>query len=151
MSEDRSTPETLIADSYAMADAIIGFVTRGRGVSVHRADCPNAAHMAEQDYRKIEVSWDTEQPTSFQVEICVESMDRPRLLRDITTIMGEYHVNILSATMNINRENVNMSRFVFELGNIAHLEDILRNIRKVDSVYNAYRVVPGRMTWTPSA
>ncbi|MDD3719162.1 MAG: bifunctional (p)ppGpp synthetase/guanosine-3',5'-bis(diphosphate) 3'-pyrophosphohydrolase [Actinomycetota bacterium] len=127
-------------------DAIIGFVTRGRGVSVHRADCPNAAHMIEQDYRLIDVSWDTEQPTSFQVEICVEAMDRPRLLRDMTTIMGEYHVNILSATMNINRENVNMSRFVFELGNIAHLEDILRNIRKVDSVYNAYRVVPGRMT-----
>jgi GTP pyrophosphokinase len=58
--------------------------------------------------------------------------------------MGEYHVNILSATMNINREQVNVSRFVFELGNIAHLEDILRNIRKVDSVYNAYRVVPER-------
>lgn len=131
-------------------DAIIGFVTRGRGVSVHRADCPNAAHMAEGDYRRIEVSWDTEQPTSFQMEICVEAMDRPRLLRDITTVMGEYHVNLLSATMNINRENMNMSRFVFELGNIAHLEDILRNIRKVDSVYNAYRVVPGRMTWTPS-
>jgi len=131
-------------------DAIIGFVTRGRGVSVHRADCPNAAHMLGQDYRRIDVSWDTEQPTSFQMEICVEAMDRPRLLRDITTIMGEYHVNIISATMNINRENVNMSRFVFELGNIAHLEDILRNIRKVDYVYNAYRVVPGRMTWIPS-
>ncbi len=126
-------------------DDIIGFVTRGRGVSVHRADCPNAAHMSEQDYRRIEVSWDTEQPTSFQMEICVEAMDRPRLLRDITTIMGEYHVNLISATMNINRENVNVSRFVFELGNIAHLEDILRNIRKVDSVYNAYRVLPGRM------
>ena len=128
-------------------DEITGFVTRGRGVSVHRADCPNAAHMAEQDYRRIEVSWDTQQPTSFQMEICVEAMDRPRLLRDITTIMGEYHVNILSATMNINRERVNVSRFVFELGNIAHLEDILRNIRKVDSIYNAYRVVPGRMAW----
>ncbi|OFW66098.1 MAG: (p)ppGpp synthetase [Actinobacteria bacterium RBG_19FT_COMBO_54_7] len=124
-------------------DGITGFVTRGRGVSVHRADCPNAKHMMEQDYRPIEVSWDTLQPTSFQVEICVEAMDRPRLLRDITTIMGEYHVNILSATMNINRESGALSRFVFELGNIAHLEDILRNIRKVDAVYNAYRVVPG--------
>ncbi|MBC7246600.1 MAG: bifunctional (p)ppGpp synthetase/guanosine-3',5'-bis(diphosphate) 3'-pyrophosphohydrolase [Actinobacteria bacterium] len=124
-------------------DRIVGFVTRGRGVSVHRADCPNARHMREQDYRSIEVSWDTKQPTSFQVEICVEAMDRPRLLRDITTVMGEYHVNILSATMNINRENVAVSRFVFELANISHLEDILRNVRKVDSVYNAYRVVPG--------
>jgi len=125
-------------------DNIVGFVTRGRGVSVHRADCPNAAHMLEQDYRRIEVSWDTQQPTSFQVEICVEAMDRPRLLRDITTVMGEFHVNILSATMNIDRESVAVSRFVFELGNIAHLEDMLRNIRKVDSVYNAYRVIPGR-------
>ncbi len=126
-------------------DDIIGFVTRGRGVSVHRADCPNAQHMTEQQYRSIEVGWDTQQPTSFQVEICVEAMDRPRLLRDITTVMGEYHVNILSATMNINRERVNVSRFSFELANIAHLEDILRNIRKIDSVYNAYRVVPRRM------
>lgn len=125
-------------------DNIIGFVTRGRGVSVHRADCPNARHMREQEYRPIEVSWDTQQPTSFQVEICVEAMDRPRLLRDITTVMGEYHVNILSATMNINRESVAISRFIFELGNIAHLEDILRNIRKVDAVYSAFRVVPGR-------
>jgi GTP pyrophosphokinase len=125
-------------------DDIVGFVTRGRGVSVHRADCPNAQHMTERDYRSIEVSWDTEQPTSFQVEICVEAMDRPRLLRDITTVMGEYHVNILTATMNIDRESVAVSRFIFELGNIAHLEDILRNIRKVDSVYNAYRVIPGR-------
>ncbi len=125
-------------------DSITGFVTRGRGVSVHRADCPNAKHMAEQDYRPIEVSWDTQQPTSFQVEICVEAMDRPRLLRDVTTVMGEYHVNILSATMNINRERVAVSRFIFELGNIAHLEDILRNIRKVDAVYSAFRVIPGR-------
>ncbi len=125
-------------------DSIVGFVTRGRGVSVHRADCPNAHHMKEQGYRDIEVSWDTQQPTSFQVEICVEAMDRPRLLRDITTVMGEYHVNILTATMNIDRESVAVSRFIFELGNIAHLEDILRNIRKVDAVYNAFRVIPGR-------
>lgn len=124
-------------------DDIVGFVTRGRGVSVHRADCPNAQHMKGQDYRLIDVSWDTQQPTSFQVEICVEAMDRPRLLRDITTILGEYHVNILSATMNINRERVAVSRFVFEMGNITHLEDILRNIRNIDSIFNAYRVIPG--------
>lgn len=124
-------------------DDIVGFVTRGRGVSVHRSDCPNARHMMGQDYRLIDVSWDTRQSTSFQVEICVEAMDRPRLLRDITTIMGEFHVNILSATMNINRERVAVSRFVFEMGNIAHLEDILRNIRNIDSVFNAYRVIPG--------
>lgn len=124
-------------------DPIVGFVTRGRGVSVHRADCPNARHMLENGYRRIEVSWDTRQPTSFQVEIRVEALDRPRLLRDITTVLGEYHVNILTATMNINRENVAVSRFVFELANISHLEDILRNIRKVDSVFSAYRVIPG--------
>ncbi len=123
-------------------DDIVGFVTRGRGVSVHRRDCPNAAHMMEQNYREIEVGWDTQQPTAFQVEIKVEAMDRPRLLRDITTVMGEFHVNILSATMNINEEGMAISRFIFELSNIAHLEDILRNISKIDQVYNAYRVIP---------
>jgi GTP pyrophosphokinase len=123
-------------------DRIIGFVTRGSGVSVHRADCPNARHMRQRDYREIEVSWDAGQPTTFQVEIKVEALDRPRLLRDITTVMGEFHVNILSATMSINREGLAISRFVFELGNVGHLEDILRNIRKVENVFNAYRVLP---------
>jgi guanosine-3',5'-bis(diphosphate) 3'-pyrophosphohydrolase len=125
-------------------DVIVGFVTRGSGVSVHRGDCPNALHMREQDYREIEVSWDTAQPTTFQVEIKVEAMDRPRLLRDITTVMGEFHVNIISATMTINREGLSISRFTFELGNIAHLEDILRNIRKIENVFNAYRVLPSK-------
>ncbi len=125
-------------------DDIVGFVTRGSGVSVHRADCPNAVHMREQDYREIDVSWDAAQPTAFQVEIKVEAMDRPRLLRDITTVMGEFHVNIISATMTINREGLSISRFTFELGNIAHLEDILRNIVKVENVFTAYRVLPSR-------
>lgn len=123
-------------------DRIMGFVTRGRGISVHRADCPNAIHMLKQGYRRIEVSWDTSQPTSYQVEICVEALDRPKLLRDITTVMGEYHVNILSATLNITKDNVAVSRFIFELGDISCLEDMLRNIRRLDSVFNAYRVLP---------
>ncbi|MHB8781148.1 MAG: RelA/SpoT family protein [Candidatus Geothermincolia bacterium] len=123
-------------------DDIVGFVTRGRGVSVHRQDCPNAKHMAEEGYETVGVEWDSRQPGVFQVEIEVDAIDRPRLLKDITTIMGEFHVNILSASLTINRENVAVSRFVFELGNIAHLEDILRNIRKVDAVFDAFRVLP---------
>jgi len=125
-------------------DRIIGFVTRGSGVSVHRSDCPNARHMRTRGYREIEVSWDASQATTFQVEIQVEALDRPRLLRDITTVMGEFHVNILSATMSINREGVAVSRFIFELGNVGHLEDILRNVRRVENVFNAYRVLPVR-------
>ncbi len=125
-------------------DRITGFVTRGSGVSVHRSDCPNARHMRKQGYREIEVSWDASQATTFQVEIQVEALDRPRLLRDITTVMGEFHVNILSATMSINREGVAVSRFIFELGNVGHLEDILRNVRRVENVFNAYRVLPVR-------
>ncbi len=123
-------------------DDIIGFVTRGRGVSVHRSDCPNAKHMLENGYRSLVVDWDTGRPATFQVEIEVDGLDRPRLLKDITTVLGEFHVNLISASLVITKENVAISRFVFELGNIAHLEDILRNVRKVDAVFDAFRVTP---------
>ncbi len=123
-------------------DDIVGFVTRGRGVSVHRSDCPNAKHMLENDYRSLVVGWDAGRPATFQVEIEVDALDRPRLLKDITTVFGEFHVNLISASLAITKENVAVSRFIFELGNIAHLEDILRNVRKVDAVFDAYRVTP---------
>ncbi len=123
-------------------DDIVGFVTRGRGVSVHRSDCPNAKHMLDNGYRNLPVTWDAGRPATFQVEIEVDALDRPRLLKDITTVLGEFHVNLVSASLSISKENVAMSRFMFELGNIAHLEDILRNIRKVDAVFDAYRVTP---------
>lgn len=124
-------------------DDIIGFVTRGRGVSVHRRDCINSPQLLAQPDRLIEVSWDVKQPAAFKVEIQVESLDRPRLLRDISTVLADAGLNILSARVNTSRGHLALLRFVFEIGNLAHLKQVIENIKKVDSVVDAYRVEPG--------
>jgi guanosine-3',5'-bis(diphosphate) 3'-pyrophosphohydrolase len=126
-------------------DDIIGFVTRGRGVSVHRTDCTNAKQLIElHTDRIIETTWDTNQATAFKVEVEVEALDRPKLLRDVTTVLGDSDVNILSASVKTSREHVAVLRFVFEIGNVSHLQTIMTSIKKVPAVYDAYRVEPGK-------
>jgi GTP pyrophosphokinase len=126
-------------------DAIIGFVTRGRGVSVHRADCPNGRALAQESGRILEVSWDSAKPVSFQVSILVEALDRTKLLRDVTTTISDLGVNILSASSQTNpRTRTASLKFTLELGDPAHLEHILAQVKRVDAVFDAYRMVPGR-------
>jgi GTP pyrophosphokinase len=124
-------------------DEIMGFVTRGRGVSVHRTDCANAAGLVNHAERVIEVEWDHDQPATFVVSVEVEALDRSRLLRDVAQVLAEYHVNILSCTSQTSTERVAKFRFDFELADPSHLESILWAIKRVDSVYAAYRVLPG--------
>ncbi|GFP22771.1 GTP pyrophosphokinase, partial [Candidatus Hakubella thermalkaliphila] len=127
-------------------DDIVGYVTRGQGVSVHRTDCTNLVSLSNDSERFIEVSWNPAQPSSFQVEIQVEALDRTKLLRDITTVLGEYNVNIVSANVALKeKEGIAISRFVFEIGNLSLLNDIISNIKRVDSVFDAYRVTPDRL------
>jgi guanosine-3',5'-bis(diphosphate) 3'-pyrophosphohydrolase len=123
-------------------DAIVGFVTRGQGVSVHRADCPNVKTLRREPERMIEVSWSEGKPTSFVVAIQVEALDRTRLLSDIATVLSDHHVNILSANSSTGRDRITRLRFHFELGDITHLSSILGAVKRVDGVYDAYRVVP---------
>lgn len=123
-------------------DEIIGFVTRGRGVSVHRKDCLNAQKLLESTDRLIEVTWDTEKPVAFPAEIQVEALDRTKLLRDISSIISDSGVNILSATVSTGRNQTAIFRFVFEVGSLSHLENVLANIRKVDTVFDVHRVMP---------
>jgi len=123
-------------------DEIMGFVTRGQGVSVHRTDCPNAKALAAQPERLIEVSWRSGKPTSFVVAIQVEALDRTRLLSDVATVLSDHHVNILSATSVVGRDRTTTLRFTFELAGIAHLAQILAAVKKVENVYDAFRVVP---------
>jgi GTP pyrophosphokinase len=123
-------------------DDIIGFVTRGRGVSVHRADCPNAEDLRRDPERLLDVTWNTSTPSSFRVTVQVEALDRKHLLRDITTVLGDLHVNILSAQVTTQRDRVAYLRFTFELADIAHLDHIFNQVRRIDAVYDAYRVVP---------
>ncbi len=123
-------------------DAILGFVTRGRGVSVHRTDCPNAADLKRDPERLIPVRWDTTAQATFRVTVQVEALDRKHLLRDITTVLGDLHVNILGAQVTTQRDRVAYLRFTFELGDIAHLDHILDQVRRIEAVFDAYRVVP---------
>jgi GTP pyrophosphokinase len=123
-------------------DEIMGFVSRGQGVSVHRTDCPNAKALAKEPERLLEVTWRPGRSTSFVVSIQVEALDRKRLLSDVATVLSDHHVNILSAASAVGADRVTKLRFVFELADIAHLSSILQAAKKVDSVFDAYRVIP---------
>jgi GTP pyrophosphokinase len=123
-------------------DDILGFVTRGQGVSVHRTDCPNAKSLISQPERLIDVTWRAGKPTSFVVAVQVEALDRTRLLSDVATVLSDHHVNILSATSAVGRDRTTMLRFTFELADITHLAEILGAVKKVENVYDAFRVVP---------
>jgi GTP diphosphokinase / guanosine-3',5'-bis(diphosphate) 3'-diphosphatase len=123
-------------------DDIVGFVTRGQGVSVHRGDCPNVKTLRREPERMIEVSWSGGKPTSFVVAIQVEALDRTRLLSDIATVLSDQHVNILSANSTTGRDRITRLRFTFELADITHLSSILAAVKRIDGVYDAYRVVP---------
>jgi GTP diphosphokinase / guanosine-3',5'-bis(diphosphate) 3'-diphosphatase len=123
-------------------DDILGFVTRGQGVSVHRTDCPNAKSLISQPERLIDVTWKAGKPTSFVVAVQVEALDRTRLLSDVATVLSDHHVNILSATSAVGRDRTTMLRFTFELADISHLTEILGAVKKVENVYDAFRVVP---------
>jgi len=123
-------------------DEIMGFVSRGQGVSVHRTDCPNAKSLMREPERLIEVSWRAGRSTTFVVSVQVEALDRTRLLSDVATVLSDQHVNILTATSTVGRDRNVTLRFAFELADIAHLSGILNAIRKVENVYDAFRVVP---------
>jgi GTP pyrophosphokinase len=121
-------------------DKILGFVTRGAGVSIHRADCTNAASLEAQPERLVEVEWAPTSQSMFLVNIQVEALDRARLLSDITKVLSDVHVNILSASLTTTRDRVAKSRFTFEMGDPKHLGHVLKAVRSVDGVFDAYRV-----------
>jgi GTP pyrophosphokinase len=126
-------------------DEILGFVTRGRGVSVHRADCANAVSLADgQGDRLIDVDWDESHQGTFVASIEVKALDRGRLLRDVAAAMSDHHVNILSSATNTGSDRVSKMRFDFELADPGHLDSLLATLRGIDSVYEAYRIVPGQ-------
>ncbi len=121
-------------------DQIVGFVTRGSGVSVHRADCPNVRSLQSDAERMIDVSWAPTTKSVFLVHIQVEALDRSGLLSDITRVLSEHHVNILSASVQTTNDRLALSRYVFEMGDIVHLDRVLNAVRRIDAVYDVYRV-----------
>ncbi|MGO8871497.1 MAG: RelA/SpoT family protein [Acidimicrobiales bacterium] len=126
-------------------DEIVGFVTRGRGVSVHRADCANAASLASRSReRLIEVEWDHRSSGVFVATIEVVAIDRSRLLADVTKVVSEHHLNIVSANTQTDADRISRMRFDVELADPGHLESVLNLIRHLDAVYDVYRILPGK-------
>ncbi|WP_371302302.1 bifunctional (p)ppGpp synthetase/guanosine-3',5'-bis(diphosphate) 3'-pyrophosphohydrolase [Nocardioides sp.] len=121
-------------------DPILGFVTKGGGVSVHRTDCTNAADLQRQPERLVEVEWAPTSQSTYLVNIQVEALDRARLLSDITMALSDAHVNILSAHLTTTRDRVAKSRFSFEMADATHLDTVLKAVRNVPGVFDAYRV-----------
>jgi GTP pyrophosphokinase len=124
-------------------DDIVGFVTRGSGVSVHRSDCHNVQDLLKEPERMIDVEWAPTSKSVFLVNIQVEALDRAGLLSDVTRVLSEHHVNILSATVSTSTNRLAISRFVFEMGDTTHLDRVLNAVRRIDAVYDVYRVNGG--------
>ena len=124
-------------------DEIVGFVTRGRGVSVHRANCPNVADLMRNPERMIDVAWDTSGATEFRVEIVVEATDRMGLLKDVTIAVGEAGANILSAATQTSSQGVARLRFLVAISDASLLDSLLATVSRVPSVFDARRIMPG--------
>ena len=121
-------------------DAIMGFITKGNGVSVHRGDCINAADLqSNQGERVVVVKWLAGAASVFLVNIQVEALDRARLLADVTRTLSEQHVNILSAAVSTSKDRTAISRFTFEMADATHLDAVLSAVRNIEGVYDVYR------------
>jgi len=125
-------------------DEIMGFVTRGSGVSVHRKDCVNVDALRREHGRIVDVAWAPTANSMFLVAMQVEALDRARLLSDITRVLSDQHVNILSATVKTGADRIAKSRFTFEMADPKHLGHVLRAVRGVEGVFDAYRLTSAR-------
>jgi GTP diphosphokinase / guanosine-3',5'-bis(diphosphate) 3'-diphosphatase len=121
-------------------DAIVGFITRGRGVSVHRADCTNIHDLnGSEDERFIEVEWDTGKQVTFVSELQIKALDRPKLLQDLTGLYAEAKLNATSLNLRINKEKIAIIDIAFEINETKQLVDLIKKIKKLDGVLEVFR------------
>ena len=127
-------------------DEIIGFVTRGRGVSVHRKDCPNAQDLMQEPERIIEVAWEADAAnrvkTTFNVEIIIEALDRMNLLVDVAKVLSDHGANVLSVSSTTHRDNMVEMRFLFQVSDVHAIDRILTRTKEVENVFDARRMMP---------
>ena len=130
-------------------DQIIGFITRNQGVSVHRTDCQNMIDLKnKQPERVVEVEW-TSTKGLFMVKIQVEALDRRNLLSDVTRVLSDHGVNIISGTIATGSERVATSQFSFEMADPQHLNTLLAAVRKIDGVFDVYRLTGAKESAEP--
>ncbi|MDP1850842.1 MAG: bifunctional (p)ppGpp synthetase/guanosine-3',5'-bis(diphosphate) 3'-pyrophosphohydrolase [Candidatus Planktophila sp.] len=121
-------------------DEIMGFITKGSGVSIHRSDCVNAGDLVTNQFdRVVEVKWRVGAGSIFLVNIQVEALDRASLLADVTRTLSDQHVNILSASVSTSKDRTAFSRFTFEMADATHLDAVLGAVRNIEGVYDVYR------------
>ena len=123
-------------------DSILGYVSLGRGITIHREDCPNVAALRKDPERFVPVAWDGENETSFKVELQVDAWDRHRLLEDLSRTFAEAGINIVEARCVVSHPMV-QNWFVVEVGDLQVLKAAISHLRKIDSVFDCYRVTPG--------
>ena len=130
-------------------DQIIGFITRNQGVSVHRTDCQNMIDLKnKQPERVVEVEW-TSTKGLFMVKIQVEALDRRNLLSDVTRVLSDHGVNIISGTIATGSDRVATSQFSFEMADPQHLNTLLAAVRKIDGVFDVYRITGAKESAEP--
>ena len=120
-------------------DEIVGYITRGRGVSVHRSDCPNVSDLSSHD-RFIDVEWDQNKKTSYQAEIQLKGSDRPGLLTEITQLLSEGHLTVTSLNARTNKEKLAIINMTLEIQNIEQLNNLIKKFKKINGVIDVYRV-----------
>jgi GTP diphosphokinase / guanosine-3',5'-bis(diphosphate) 3'-diphosphatase len=121
-------------------DPIVGYVTVGRGVSVHRSDCTNVSSLAERRERTVEVSWPAEETGAFVIWIQVEALDRTRLLRDVTSLVSDTGANITASSTHVGEDRVAILRYEVEMSDPSQLSRLLADLRSVDGVFSAFRL-----------
>ncbi|OFW57193.1 MAG: GTP pyrophosphokinase [Actinobacteria bacterium RBG_16_64_13] len=123
-------------------DDVVGYISLGRGITIHRRDCPNVRNLEKNPERFAHVVWDSRVKAPLRVEVQIEAYDRNHLLEDISRTLSESGVSIIAAQVTTARNNMVKDRFVFEVPEIDYLETVLQRIRRIDTVYDAYRVTP---------
>lgn len=121
-------------------DAIVGYITRGRGVSVHRADCTNIHDLSDSDEQRfIEVEWDLGKKATFISELQIKALDRPKFLQDLTNLYSEAKLNAVSLNLRVNKEKIAIVEIAFEINDTKQIEDLIKKIKKLDGVLEVYR------------
>lgn len=121
-------------------DAIVGYITRGRGVSIHRADCTNIHDLNDsEDQRFLEVEWDAGKKATFISEIQIKALDRPKFLQDLTNLYTESKVNAVSLNLRVNKEKIAIVDIGFEINETKQIEDLMKKIKRLDGVLEVYR------------
>jgi GTP pyrophosphokinase len=123
-------------------DDVVGYISLGRGITIHRRDCPNVRSLEKNPERFAHVEWDTRVKAPIRVEVQIEAYDRNHLLEDISRTLSESGISIIAAQITTAHNNMVKDRFVFDVPGIDYLETVLQRIRRIDTVYDAYRVTP---------